>query len=368
MYYFDYASTTKPSQKNIDLYTKLLNDIFLHSDSDEKTMQIENEAKQMILSSLKLNNTYDVVFTSGGTEANNLAIIGYANAFGSKKHFITTKYEHSSVDSCFKHLEEQGHDVTYLNINKDGLVDLKQLESELTESTVLVSIMTVNNELGSKNDIAEIKKIINRQAPNCRLMADSVQSVGKTEVNYQDIDLITISGHKLYAPKWIGALIYKKDINLTNTIYGGQQQNGLRPGTNSVPLEVTLAFAVKTEMECLSESIKHTNEMLDVFAKFIESEDKLELNIPLQTTTASVCFKTKALSESIMTVLKANDIYASTRSACSVKLNIPSRSLTSIGLDKQAIDRTIRFSFSKYTTRDEVEYLIEKIKEIIAIY
>ncbi len=368
MYYFDYASTTKPSSKVLDLYLKLLNDVYHHPDGNNKPGKLMIEAQKMITSALQLNNSHEVIFTSGGTEANNLAIIGYAQNFTSSKHFITAKYEHSSVDSCFKQLEKLGHSVTYLNITNDGQIDYQQLASSIKDNTVMISIMAVNNEIGAINDSKRIKQIIADSGQKIIYMADCVQAVGKVNYDYQDLDMLTISGHKLYAPKGIGAVIYKSQIQVTNTIYGGQQQDGIRPGTIDPCSSVVLGFALRNEMSNLTNTVRHTTMLTNTFADFIRNHPKAELNIEPYTNIVSVNFKTKALSESLIAVLNNMDIYASTRSACSTKLNVPSRTLSSIGLSVDKIDRSIRFSFSHDTTLNELEYLIEKLQHILEIY
>ncbi len=368
MYYFDYASTTKPSKKNLDLYLKLLSDVYEHPDSGNKAGKLLEEAKQIILTSLQLNNDYEVVFTSGGTEANNLAIIGYAQNFTSNKHFITTKYEHSSVDSSFKQLEKLGHEVTYLDIQANGEIDYNQLENSIKSNTVMISIMAVNNELGSKNDENLIKSIIDKHNHKIIYMSDCVQAIGKVKTDYANIDMLTVSGHKLYAQKGIGAVIYQKPINLQNIIFGGQQQDGIRPGTICSASSVVLAIAIRTEMNVLENSISQTNRCMKLFSEFIENHPKADFNVKPTTNIVSVNFKTKALSESLISVLNNMDIYASTRSACSKKLNIPSRSLTSIGLPIEKIDRSIRFSFSHETRLEEVQYLINKLEHVLEIY
>lgn len=368
MYYFDYASTTKPSSKVLDLYLKLLDDVYLHPDSGNKADKLMDEAKQMITTSLKLSPEYNVIFTSGGTEANNLAIIGYANNFTSKKHFITTKYEHSSVDSCFKRLELDGHDVTYLDIESDGQINYQLLADAISQNTVLISIMGVNNEIGTANNEAKIREIIAESGFDIMYMSDVVQAVGKTNYDYSKLDIMTISGHKLYAPKGIGAVIYRSNISLVNTIYGGQQQDGIRPGTICPSLSVVLAYALSNEMQLLDQTIKHTEMIVNTFVDFINNNPKIELNVEPMSSTVSVNLKTKALSESVISVLNSMDIYASTRSACSKKLNVPSRTLTSIGLSKEQIDRSIRFSFSRNTVLEEVDYLIQKLTHVLEIY
>ncbi len=366
MYYFDYASTTKPSSESLKLYQKLSQDIFLHPEATNNSGKILSEAKSMILASLNLCNDYDVIFTSSGTEANNLAIIGFANNFSSKKHFITSEYEHSSVYNSFKYLQELGHEVTFLQIDSNGQINYKQLEREIREDTVLVSIMSVNNELGSVNDITKIKQIITRSNKQIIFLSDTVQAIGKVAIDYRLLDMLIVSSHKLYAPKGIGALIYKKSINIKPIMHGGVQQGGIRPGTNCQNLSTVLAVAIKREITASIDN--KVEELIGKFISYITSTPKLELNCQTESNIVSVNFKTKALSETILKLLLNNDIYASSRSACSKKLNVRSRSLQSIGLTNEQIDRTIRFSFSRYTTSLEVDYLIKQITKIINNY
>lgn len=367
MYYFDYASTTPVDDKYITLYSKLLKDAFLHPNGN-KVEQMDEEAKTIIRKSLKLNENYEVIFTSGGTEANNLAIIGFAQSFTSSKHFITTKYEHSSVYSSFKYLQQLGHSVTYLDIDRDGHINYDQLQESITDNTVLVSIMALNNEIGSVNDENKIEEIIKLTNPNCLYMSDCVQAIGKVDYDYSKLDMLTISGHKLYAPKGIGALVFKRSINIKRQIQGGEQQLGIRPGTHNVPVDVVMAVALKDAMINLDETITNYTKCLDKFTTFINEHPKTKLNVNCDSMVASVSFKTKALSESLIAVLNNRDIYASTRSACSVKLNKPSRSLSAIGLEQAEIDRTIRFSFGKDTKVSEVDYLIDEITKLLEIY
>lgn len=368
MYYFDYASTTKPSTKNIELYAKLLADVFEHPDPNNKAGRLVAEAQKMILQSLNLNNSYEVIFTSGGTEANNLAVIGFAQNFTSPKHFITSEYEHSSLNSSFKHLQTMGHEVTYLKTTADGQIDYNQLADSIRNNTVMVSIMAVNNELGSINDESRIRNIIDSTNPQIIYFGDCVQAVGKVNYDYQKLDMLTVSGHKLYAPKGSGAVIYKKNINLINTIYGGEQQAGIRPGTLCPCNSAVLGYGIKTEQMQLADTISYCSQLIDEFLKFVHNHPKMKVNVLPMAPTVSVCFKTQALSESLVAVLAGFDIYTSTRSACSKKLNVPSRSLTSIGLSANEIDRTIRFSFSHQTTKSELQYLMKKLEEILKVY
>ncbi len=365
MYYFDYASTTKCSEANKKLYFNLLNDIFEHPIGNNKAAKLFNESKKLLLQSLKLNNDYEVIYTSGGTEANNLAIIGFAKSFTTKKHFITTNYEHSSVANTFKYLEKFGHDVTYLNIKSNGEICYTELENSITRNTVMISIMAVNNEIGALNNENKIRAIIEKTKSDIVYMTDAVQAIGKVNYNYAQLDIITLSAHKLYAPKGIGALIIKNNININNILYGGNQQHGIRPGTLDPNLCVVMSYAVKSIIEKMDDNIKVVNNLVQMFVDYVKSQPKLNLNCQPMTNIVSVSINVDALAESVIKMLNDQNIYASTRSACSQKTNKPSSTLLALGLTNEQIDRTIRFSFSHVTTTTEVEFLCQKINEVL---
>lgn len=363
MDYFDYISTTKPSKSNIELYSKLLNDVYFHGEEDNSAGQLLEESKQLLLGSL--NTTGSVVYTSGGTEANNLAILGFAKSFSSSKHFITTPYEHSSVSQAFKELERLGHQVTYLPIEANGQVDVNQLTKAITDQTVLVSIMAVNNELGSINDPLIIRQAITNSTYSPKLMMDCVQAVGKVSISYDLIDIITISGHKLYAPKGVGAVIFKDNVKINSIAFGGTQQDYYRPGTFSVPLATVLSVAVREQIKAIDTNNHIINQRISKFIQFVESTDKITINCPIQTSVVSVRLAISMQSESVVTHLKQLGIIVSSRSACSKKLNVPSPALSAIGLNIEQIDHSLRISFSSLTTEKEVNNLINQLKKLI---
>lgn len=364
MYYFDYASTTKPSPKNVEIYSKLLADHFLHSEDDNSSGKLIEECNEMLLSALQ--TTGKVIYTSGGTEANNQGIIGFAKSFSSPKHFITTKYEHSSVHQAFKYLESIGHDVTYLDVDQSGVVDYQQLQKAIRKQTVLVSIMAVNNEVGSLNDVRKIRQVITDSGYSPKLMIDCVQVIGKVPIDYHLIDIITLSGHKLYAHKGIGAIIIKDDVSLQQIIYGGEQQDGFRPGSFCVASAATLAIAVREQVMNTADNQRKIKDNIDYFLQFIESNPRIKLNCPVTTNICSIFLDVSMQSESMVTYLKQHDIYVSSRSACSKKLNVPSRTLVALGMDNNQIDHSLRISFSANTTKEEIDYLQSKLSEIVA--
>ena len=239
MIYFDNASSTKPIKECLDtFYNESLNNYFNPSSIHEGAMHLSaniNRIKANFLKCLKLDDKYEVIFTSGASESNNLAIIGYALKNRNRGNkLITSKVEHESVLNVFRYLETLGFLVTYLDVNKEGKIDLETFKKTIDKDTILVSLMPVNNEVGFILNIKEISEII-KMYPKCVLHCDAAQTLGKERFDYQLADLITISAHKIYGIKGIGALIKKKKISLMPLIHGGGQENGLRSGTLDYP-------------------------------------------------------------------------------------------------------------------------------------
>ena len=235
MIYFDNASSTRPNKEALDLFVKASMDDFSNPNSIHrlgmKNYNEINRIKDKMLKSLKLDSTYEIIFTSGATESNNLAIRGYCLKNKNRGNkIITTNIEHKSVLNVFKYLETQGFNVVYLSCKEDGTLDLDELKNEIDKNTILVSIMGVNNEVGTILDIPSVSKIV-KNFPKCVLHSDCAQTCGKANFDYKNCDMITISAHKIYGIKGIGLLVKKKKIALEPIVYGGNQENGLRSGT-----------------------------------------------------------------------------------------------------------------------------------------
>lgn len=366
MYYFDYAATTKIDERVLEIYNKISKNFFLHPQNDKQTLSLLNESRDKILTSLNLPlQKYEVVYTTSATEANNLAILGHAKTFTTPKHFITTKIEHPSVYETFKFLETQNHKVTFLDVDSEGMIDVKELERAITEDTVLISIMYVNNEVGSIQDIEQIYKVIKRENPNIIFMSDIVQAVGKIYANYNYIDMMSISSHKLKGPKSVGCLIKRKDIPLVPITYGGYSANKYRTGTESLALQIAFSYALNFSVNNLQEKVEKIEDNVNYLISLLAGNEKIEINNYSKSGIVNVNLNIRALAETMMSVLSEKDIYVSTKSACSSKTNTKSRVLEAIDIPDEKIDKSLRISVSDETTKEQIDYLVTNLQEIV---
>lgn len=371
--YLDNGATTSVSLNSVKRMTEIYTEIYGNPSSMHKmgveAEQIVKKSKKNISKLIK-STDQEIYFTSGGTESNNLAIQGYLNNKSSrKKHIITTCIEHPSVLNVFNSFEEDGYDVTYLKVDKTGRIFLEELELALNENTALVSIMYVNNEIGTIQDLESISKII-KEKSDAVFHVDGIQALGKVDcyMKRYDIDMFSMSSHKIHGPKGVGALFIRKGIKIKPLFIGGGQEKSIRPGTENVPgiagFSVTIEEAIK-EFEqnnkimlelrsyfldrCLSE-IKNTsyNGSLEFYAPHI-------INISFEGMRGEV----------LLHVLESNGIFVSTGSACASKNKSYSHVLKEIGLTNSQMEGAIRFSLSKLTTKEELDYTIEILKKSI---
>lgn len=374
--YFDNSATTKCSAKAVELMTKvLLEDYGNPSSLHLKGVDAEDyikEARNRICKTMKINEN-ELIFTSGGTESNNLAIIGAAMANKrSGKHLITTKIEHAAVGSPMKFLEEQGFTVTYLDVDKDGIISLEELEQAITPETILVSIMYVNNEIGAVEPIEEAAKIIKEKNPNTLFHVDAIQAYGKYQIypKRMGIDMMSVSGHKIHGPKGIGFLYVKEKIKLKPIIYGGGQQKGMRSGTENVPGAAGLGQAAMEAYENFAEKQNYLYELKQAFIEGIEEFEWAHVNGKTGRDSAphivSVSFD-NVRSEVLLHTLEDRNIFVSAGSACSSNKPAVSATLQAIKVKKEYLDSTVRFSFSTENTMDEVDYCLEVLGEIVPV-
>ncbi|MGM0502016.1 MAG: cysteine desulfurase family protein [Bacillota bacterium] len=371
--YLDNAATTKAADEVVEQMSETLrrnygNPSSLH-DKGLAAEKLVKSAREKLAAKLKVT-TEDIYFTSGGTEANNLAILGTINAlknYGSR--IITTKIEHPSVLNIFKSLEEDW-DVKYLDVDQTGIINLKQLAEYLNEETILVSIMAVNNELGTIQPLEQIAHLTN-QYNNLYLHVDAIQALGKIDLypGRLGIDLCSLSAHKIHGPKGVGALYAAGKTNLKAIFRGSNQEGGIRPGTENVPGIVGFGTAVDvitTREE--REKMYQLKELL--VTRILEEIEGSSLNGPTIKAgaphIASISF-TGIKGEILVHSLAEEDIYVSTGAACSSKRKDSNHVLEAIGLANELIDKTIRFSFGAYNTIEEVNYTIDKLKEKITM-
>ncbi|MBL0701812.1 MAG: aminotransferase class V-fold PLP-dependent enzyme [Spiroplasma sp.] len=364
MKYFNYAATTKTDPKIEAVFNDINKKYFMHPDGDDNSQSLRLEAKNLILKHLGVEK-YNLIFTSGGTEANNLAIFGNVKDISLAKEYITSSIEHPSVYDSFKFLEKSGHIVHFIDPRSDGKIYPLDVVEKVNKNTTLVSIMSINNETGVANDVMEIARQVKEKNPLVLMMIDHVQGLGKIidfDLNY--FDFISLSAHKLYGYKGSGCLIMAPTTNLQKILHGGLAEDGFRGGTQNVALQVCLAKAI-------SQVVTDENYINDVSAKIeylIEKVNhiaKIKINVATNSNILSIRFNTKMMSETILKILSDNDIYASSRSACSTKLNKGSRVLEKLKLTPEQMARTIRVSVGTPTTYEEIDFLIDTINKKI---
>lgn len=366
MKYFDYAATTPIDRNVYNTYQRVGEECFFNSGCNQKAKDLETNTRLSILNNLGLSdNKHELIFTSGGTEANNLAILGFAKTLSTKKHFITSCFEHASVDTCFKQLELEGHEVSYINVDNNGHVNVEDVFKAIKPETVLISIMSVNNELGSRQPIEQMFAYIKKNHPHIITMSDYVQGLGKIKLDFTNIDLLTISSHKIYGPKGVGALIKTHSTPIKPLIYGGTNEYGLRAGLQSLPAQVAFAQAVKNIIEKFDEHLAKINEARDLFLDLVNKSDVLNLNCPTEANVASIRLNSTEENTEILKLMEKRGFYLSARSADSAGLKLYSRSLLGIGLNKYDIDRTMRVSFSHLTSKNDVKSLVNNLEEVI---
>ncbi len=367
--YLDYNSTTPIDPRVLDAMLPFLQDNFANPSSihhfGQNINQKIKQAREQIASFVNAEPN-ELIFTSGATEAINIAIKGVAESYARKgKHIITVATEHKAVLDTCKDLERKGYEITYLSVLQSGLIDLAELQRAFRHDTILVSVMYVNNETGVIQPIKEIAKLTHENG--VLFMTDATQAAGKIEVDVGDldIDLLCFSGHKMYAPKGIGALYVRNKIKLTPQIHGGGHEQGLRSGTLNVPGIFALAKACEiAEIDFFS-----NQEKIYKLAKHLEN--KL-LNIPntkLNGDTEKRIYNTINVTfignDANVLIGKMRDIAVSNGSACTSAVIEPSHVLKAMGLSDDDAFASLRFSLGKFNTLNEIEIVVEKIKNSI---
>ena len=375
--YLDNSATTRCVEPVAELVSHLMTNSYGNPSSMHlKGVEAERyskEAKATLGQLLKVSEK-ELFFTSGGTESNNLAIIGCAMAnIRRGNHLITTMVEHPSVSKPMKYLEEQGFRVTYLPVDEKGVVSLEALEEAICRDTILVSVMYVNNEVGAVMPIEEIGQIIRRRKPDIIFHVDAVQAFGKYRIYPKKlgIDLLSVSGHKIHGPKGVGLLYVNEKIRIVPILFGGEQQRGLRSGTENVPGIAGLAKAAEI---CYTDFEKKIEHLFEIKSRFVEGVGELpmvQVNGPWDETGAphivSVSFA-GIRSEVLLHALEEKGIYASAGSACSAHKRTTSATLSAMRLNRNLLDSTLRFSFSTETTEEEIKYCIQTLSEVLPMY
>lgn len=372
--YLDNSATTVCSKAATDKMVALLTQDFGNPSSMHMKGVIAEkyiiEAKKKIAKTLKVEEK-ELIFTSGGTESNNLAIIGTAMA--NKRagmHLITTPIEHPSVANPFLYLAENGFEVSYLHVDAYGQINLNELKEVIRPDTILVSIMQVNNEIGALAPIEEAGKIIKETNPKTLFHVDAIQSYGKMQIYPKrcGVDLLSVSGHKIHGPKGSGFLFVKDKTKIKPIIYGGGQQKGMRSGTENVPAIAGLAVAAEEMYQNLQENRTHLFALRDYFISEVEQLDGVSVNGRKDHESAPHIVSVSiegVRAEVILHTLEDRGVYVSAGSACSSNKPAISSTLQSIGLKKELLDSTVRFSFSVHTTKEELDYALEVMRQTI---
>ena len=367
--YFDNSATTKPYDEVIEAVSKGMKEYFGNPSSLHKIgMNCEkrlNEAREYFASTIKCNKE-EIYFTSGGSEGNNLILKGLLKP---GHHFITTAFEHHSIISTCKQLEEKGVKVTYLDVDSEGRISLEDLEEAITKDTVLVSIMQVNNEIGVIQDIEAIGKLIKERSSRAKFHVDAVQGYGKLpiDVNKSNVDFLTVASHKIHGPKGVGFIYIKKGIILNSLISGGSQEKGIRAGTENLPGIIGFEKAAQMTFEEMESRYDKVLELKKYFVERLNEIKDIRVNGEIDGFSPyilNVSFL-GVRAEVLLHLLEEQNIYVATGSACTSKSSAAHGSyvIKSLGLSNKEVESAIRFSFSYENTKEEVDYTIDVLKK-----
>lgn len=367
--YFDNSATTKPYDEVIDSVCNGMREYYGNPSSLHniglKCEKKLNSVRETIASTLNAHRD-EIYFTSGGSEGNNLILKGLAKP---GHHIITTEFEHKSVLETCNELEKEGVKITYLKVDKEGKISLEELKNSITKETVLVSIMYVNNEIGTIQDIEAIGKIIKEKSSRAKFHVDGVQGYGKLpiDVKKMNIDFLTASAHKIHGPKGVGILYIKKGAVLKSLISGGSQEKGLRAGTENLPGIIGLETAAQITFKNINENYSKVKELKEYMVSELEKIDNIRINSPLRDEFSPYILNVSFIgvrAEVLLHLLEESNIYVSTGSACTSKGSVSSGSyvVKALGLNKSEIESAIRFSFSSDNTKEEIDKTIEVLK------
>lgn len=366
MHYLDNSATTKVLEQAAQIAMKCMCEDFGNPSSQHsmgnKSAKILKTAREQVAKALCAQPS-EVYFTSGGTESINTAIFGTAKKYGKRgKHIISTNIEHSATLKSLKQLESEGFEVTYLNADQNGHIDIEEFKSQIRDDTILFTCMLVNNEIGSVLPVAEMGKILKQKCPNALFHIDAVQGLFRLDITPSKwkCDFLSVSGHKIGATKGIGALYVAKNVKIPPFLHGGNQENGMRSGTEAMPAIASFGVACEIRMQSMKQDITH----VEMLAQYLDEQmaEKVpfavkngESDVPhVQNYSIDGC-----KSEVLLRVLEMNEVYVSAGSACAK--GHESHVLKAIGLSAKRMDTAIRISFAPTNTKEDIDALITAI-------
>lgn len=372
--YLDNSATTRCLPSVAELMTKIMCEDYGNPSSMHRK-GVESEkylryAREVIAKNLKVQEK-EILFTSCGTESDNIALIGTAFAnYRSGQHIITTAIEHPAILQTCAYLEEQGFKVTYLPVDNNGRIRLSDLDAAITDETILVSIMHTNNEIGSLQPIVEAGELIKRRNPRIVFHVDAVQGYGKFRIHPKkmNIDLLSVSAHKIHGPKGVGFLYINDKVKVKPIIFGGGQQKGMRSGTENVAGIAGMAKAIEEAYENLDEKVSRLYALKAKFVEQISQIEGIKINglTGIESAPHVVSVSMEGIrSEVVLHALEDKGIYVSAGSACASNKPAFSATLKAIGIEKQYLDSTLRFSFSTFTTEEEIDYTVRQLSELL---
>ena len=374
--YLDNSATTKPTPEVIMAINRAYTEYYGNPSSlHRKGLEAERvlfQARREIASAIGAAPE-EILFTSGGTESNNLAILGFLKRSRHLNKLIaTTKIEHPSVLNVFKKLESDGFEVAFLNVDPSGIVNLDEVKAVLDKEPVLLSVMMVNNETGALQPIAEIAQLLRSSGKKTVFHVDAVQAFGKVpfQVNSLNIDLLSISGHKFHGPKGVGALFVKKGVKLEPLFSGGNQEAGLRSGTENLPAIAGMSTAAEQTVKSFTEDIAKMRSLKNRLQKEIERNiPDIRINSPSDENCAPHILNVSFLgvkSEILLHTLEQDGIYVSSGSACSSRKRSISHVLQAMGRSEAELDSAVRFSFNRFNESAEIDYVVDRLQNHVA--
>ena len=366
--YLDHAATTRPDAASVEAMLPYLNGEYQNPSAIyQPAVKIRAKISSIRADIAGFLNTSpsSIFFTSGGTESDNWAVRGAAHIMRSKgRHIISTSIEHPAVLNTLKSLESEGYEVTYLPVDKNGLVSVSDIEAAIKDDTILISVMHANNEIGTIEPVEQIGRIANGRG--ILFHVDAVQTFGHIPIDVEklNVDLLSASSHKIYGPKGCGILYVKNPSSFVKILYGGSQENGMRPGTENVPAIIGFGEAVNIARTRINDDLAHDMKLRKLFMdKLTEEVPGVKFNGSKESVLPgilSVAFE-GVTAETLLIILDSNGICASAGSACAAGAIEPSHVLMSCGMDKESASRTVRFSTGRENTEEDIIFTVKVI-------